>query len=234
MAGSPLSVSTRWFLALVTGFWQVFALRAIDRVGKGLRDSPRDALISASVEPGELGKSFGYHRAMDTIGATLGPLVAVALLPVFLNDYRVIFKIGIAAGILAVLTFVFVKDIKKETNVQEKAVNPPFSFSLSGYSIDFKEYILAVFLFGLGFMPVPLMLLKSQEIGLNGFSIPLMYFVYNLSFVIFAIPAGKLADRIGEKKVLAGGFLAAIIAYVNLFTFSTVLSMILGFIILGL
>jgi len=234
VTGYTISVSTRWFLALVTGFWQVFALRAIDRVGKGLRDSPRDALISESVEAGELGKSFGYHRAMDAIGATLGPLVAVALLPIFLNDYRIIFKIGFAAGILAVVTFVFVKDVKKETAGQETAVKPPFTFLLSGYSTAFKEYILAVFLFGLGFMPVPLMLLKSQEVGLNGFSIPLMYFIYNLSFVFFAIPAGKLADRIGEKKVLAGGFLAAIIAYTNLYFLSTIIGTVFGFIILGL
>ena len=70
--GYSISVSTRWFLALVGNFWQVFILRAIDRVGKGLRDSPRDALISESVERYEVSKSFGYHRAMDTIGATLG------------------------------------------------------------------------------------------------------------------------------------------------------------------
>src|SRR3989338_3419444 len=112
VTGYIIAVSTRWFLALVTGFGQVFVLRAIDRVGKGLRDSPRDALISESVESRELGKSFGYHRAMDTIGATLGPLSAVFLLPLILNDYRLLFKIGFVLGILSVLTFVFVKDVK--------------------------------------------------------------------------------------------------------------------------
>ncbi len=81
VSGYAVSVSTRWFLSLVGNFWQVFILRSIDRVGKGLRDSPRDALISESVETKELGKSFGYHRAMDTIGATLGPLSAVLILP---------------------------------------------------------------------------------------------------------------------------------------------------------
>src|SRR3989344_2004786 len=174
VTGYAISVSTRWFLALVGNFWQVFILRSIDRIGKGLRDSPRDALISESVERNELGKSFGYHRAMDTIGATLGPLSAVFLLPLIFNDYRLLFKIGFVLGILSVLTFIFVKEIKAPKTEAEKSTHPPFSFSLKEYRHDFKEYILAVFLFGLGFMPIALMLLKSQEIGLNGFSIPLM------------------------------------------------------------
>ncbi len=184
------------------------------------------------MEKKELGKSFGYHRAMDTIGATLGPLAAVFLLPLILNDYRFLFKISFIVGILAILTFIFVKDVKKQSDLKSLP-HLPFSFSLKGYSPEFKKYILAVFLFGLGFMPIALMLLKSQEDGLNGFSMPLMYFIYNLSFVIFAIPAGKLADRIGEKKVLAGGFLAAIAAYLNLAFSSCILGAVFGFIILG-
>ena len=206
--GYLLSVSTRWFLALVGSFWQVFILRSIDRVGKGLRDSPRDALISESVEPRELGKSFGYHRAMDTIGATLGPLFAVFLLPIILNDYRLLFKIAFVFGTLSVLTFIFVRDVKVKKESAEP--HPPLSFSLKEYSHQFKVYLAAVFVFGLGVMPVALLLLKSKEVGINGFSIPFMYFVYNLSFVLFAIPAGKLADRIGDKKVIAGGFLAGL------------------------
>lgn len=234
--GYTISVSTRWFLALVGNFWQVFLLRAIDRTGKGLRDSPRDALISESVESRELGKSFGYHRAMDTIGATLGPLTAVFLLPMIMNDYRLLFKISFVIGILAILTFVFVHDVKKKIVIVPGSValaHPPFSFSLREYSHQFKEYILAVFMFGLGFMPIALMLLKSQEVGLNGFSMPLMYFIYNLSFVLFAIPAGKLSDRIGEKRVLALGFSAAILAYVNLIISSSVPMVVAGFVILG-
>src|SRR3989344_5326697 len=212
VTGYAISVSTRWFLALVGNFWQVFILRSIDRIGKGLRDSPRDALISESVESKEVGNSFGYHRAMDNIGATLGPLAAVLLLPLIANDYRLLFKIGFVIGLLAILTFVFVKDVKKEKANELKPVPPaPFSFSLKSYSTAFQEYVLAVFLFGLGFMPLALMLLKSQEIGLNGYAVPLMYFVYNLSFVLLSIPAGKLADRVGEKRVLAGGFLMAIL-----------------------
>jgi MFS family permease len=188
------------------------------------------------VEQRELGKSFGYHRAMDTIGATLGPLTAVFLLPLIMNDYRLLFKISFLIGILAIITFVFVHDVKKKIAIMpggEVPAHPPFSFSLREYSRQFHEYILAVFMFGLGFMPIALMLLKSQEVGLDGFSMPLMYFIYNLSFVLFAIPAGKLSDYIGEKRVLALGFLAAIIAYLNMIFFSSIATVVAGFVILG-
>lgn len=234
ISGYSISVSTRWFLALVGNFWQVFFLRAIDRVGKGLRDSPRDALIFESVGRSEAGKSFGYHRAMDTIGGALGPLTAVFLLPLIMNDYRLLFRISFVFGILAVLTFIFVSDVKKPAAENPKPIFEPFSFSLKDYSGLFKEYIAAVFIFGLGVMPLPLTLLKSQEIGLNGFSIPLMYFVNNLAFVLFAIPAGKLADRIGDKKVIGLGFLAAILSYLNLAFLSSVWSVIAGFVAFGI
>ncbi|MHB9019309.1 MAG: MFS transporter [Minisyncoccota bacterium] len=239
--GYSLSTATRWFLALAGNFWQVFFLRAIDRIGKGFRDSPRDALISESVEPSELGKSFGYHRAMDTMGKVLGPLSAIIILPLILNDYRLLFKIAFVLGIFAVAAFFFVKEPKKE-KLESVAViddgirsyNIKKIFSLSEYTKEFKLFILSIFLFGLGEMPIALTLLKSKEIGLNGFSIPLMYFVTNVAFVLFAIPAGRISDKIGERKVLVLGFLAAITAYVNLAVFKNVYFVVLGFIFLGL
>lgn len=234
VTGYSISTVTRWFLSIVGNFWQVFLLRAIDRTGKGLRDAPRDALIFESVERNEISRSFGYHRAMDTVGATLGPLAAVAILPLIMNDYRLLFRISFALGLLAVLTFISVRDVKENTSASPAVPYPPFTFSLKEYSGVFREYLLSIFLFGLGVMPVALMLLKSRDVGLNGFSIPLMYFAYNLSFVIFAIPAGWLADRIGDKKVIALGFLAAILAYLNLAFFSSVISIAIGFITFGL
>ena len=171
---------------------------------------------------------------MDTIGGALGPLTAVFLLPMIANDYRLLFRISFVFGILAVLTFIFVSDVKKTSPEKTKPVPQPFSFSLKEYSGVFKEYVAAVFIFGLGLMPLPLMLLKSQEIGLNGFSISLMYFVSNLTFVLFAIPAGKLADRIGDKKVIGLGFLAAIFSYLNLAFFSSAFSAVIGFATFGI
>src|SRR3989338_3191867 len=210
--GYALSTLTRFVLSLVANFWQVFVLRALDRVGKGFRDSPRDALISESVEKSELGKSFGYHRAMDAIGGILGPLAAVLL--------------------LSVLSFVLVRDSPKPANAPLPRV--PFTLSLKGFGQDFKLLILAIFIFGLGVMPISLMLLQSQNVGFNSVGIPLMYFVYGLSFLLFAIPFGKISDRIGEGKVLVMGFLAAIVSYIIFARFSNPAGLIVGFVIFGL
>lgn len=234
--GYSLSVATRLFLAVVANFWQVFILRVIDRVGKGFRDSPRDALISESVPLGELGKSFGYHRAMDSIGSVLGPLAAVALLPIFAGNYRQIFIVGFAAGFLAVLTFFFVKDVSKTQNGSSNVQQPRLSriFSLRQFEHPFKYYITAVFVFGLGVMPISLMVLKSQSLGLGVVGIPLMYLISSASFIIFAIPFGRLSDKIGEKKVLVLGFFMAIISYFILAISNNLPGLIVGFIVFGL
>jgi MFS family permease len=230
--GYSLSTSTRAVLAIVTNFWHVFVLRAIDRVGKGLRDSPRDALVSESVPREEVGKSFGYQRAMDTVGGTLGPLAAVLLLPILAGDYRSLFVIGFLFGILAVLTFVFVRDVPRPP--EKPLPRIPFSLSLKGFSHDFKLYLLSVFIFGLGFMPISLVLLQSQTVGFDIVAIPLMYFVYGLSFVIFAIPFGRLSDKIGQRRVLILGFLCAVLGYGIFLAFNNIFGIIAGFVILGL
>lgn len=233
--GYSLSTATRLFLTLVTNFWQVFILRIIDRVGKGFRDSPRDALISESVPSSEVGKSFGYHRAMDSIGSVLGPLTAVVLLPLLSGNYRQLFLIGFIAGFLAVLTFLFVKDIPKIA--KPTVVEPPKLsqiFSLRQFGHSFKYYIAAVFVFGLGVMPISLMVLKSQSFQLGTIGIPLMYLISSASFIVFAIPFGRLSDKIGEKKVLLLGFSMAIISYLILAGASALPSLIVGFTVFGL
>lgn len=230
--GYSLSVSTRFFLSLAGNFWQVFFMRAVDRVGKGFRDSPRDALIAESVEQSELGKSFGYHRAMDTIGSVLGPVAAILLLPVLTGGYRSLFFLGFLLGIVALLAFFFVKDIRK--NPAQPARPLPLSFSLRNFSREFKLYLLSMFIFGLGFMPVALILLQSQTVGFGLLGIPVMYFIYSLSFIVFAIPLGKLSDRVGERKILVLGFVAAILSYLIFIIFNNQAGAILGFIVVGL
>lgn len=229
--GYSLSSATRLGLAFVGNFWQVFALRAVDRVGKGFRDSPRDALIAESVERTEIGRSFGYHRAMDTIGGTMGPLAAVALLPLLGGNFRSLFLVGFIFGFLAVLTFWFVKDTPRDP--AKPFDRAPFTLSLSGFTNDFKYYVLSVFVFGLGFLPMGLLLLESPKIGLGIISIPLMYFLYSASFVVFALPFGRLSDRIGERKVLILGFASAIAAYLILLSDGGIAGLLLGFIMLG-
>ncbi len=233
VSGYALAVFARSFLAVVGNVWQVFSLRVIDRLGKGLRDSPRDALLSESVEAHELGKSFGYHRAMDRAGAILGPLGAIVLLPFLGGDYRRLFLIAAGLGTLAVFTFFFVREVKTKAEIIPQ-VPVPFTFSLRSFPREFKLFLFATFVFGLGVMPEALMLLKAKDAGLSLASIPFVYLVYTVSFTVFAIPFGKISDRVGEKKVLIGGFFAAIISYLMLATLQTLPGIMFGFVVFGL
>ena len=230
--GYTLSTATRFFLFFVTSFWQVFFLRAVDRIGKGVREAPRDALLTESVHGHNLGKSFGFHRAMDTVGGILGPLAAVIILPLIIFDYRKLFLIAFFAGILSIATFIFVREAKTPKEIRA-GYKIPLSFSLVKFSRSFKLFLLSIFIFGMGFMPIPLILLKAQSITLKVGAIPLMYLIYSVAYAIFAIPFGKLSDRIGEKKVLTLGFITAIASYAVFAGLSSLMSIILGFVILG-
>ena len=162
--GYSLSVFTRLFLIGVSTFWQVLALRIIDRVGKGIRNSPRDALIAESTPKEELGLSFNYHRMMDTLGATLGPLLAFALLFYFNNNYQTVFLAAFFLGLLAIGSFVFVKEKKIPEGEYKKK---PIKLD----RVIFKQHkkfvfvVASLFVLGLGALPLGLVLLKAKEIG---------------------------------------------------------------------
>jgi len=230
--GYALSLGVRPLLALVTHFSQVFSLRVIDRIGKGIRDAPRDALISESIEPHEYGKSFGIQRAFDALGTMVGPLVAFLLLPILMYSYQSLFLVAFVVGLGTLVSFVFVRDSR--ARAPEIHVPPP-KLNAKLFKTN-KRFILitgSIFVFGMGTLPIILLLLKAAEVGLPGESIPLVYFVYNLAFVLGAVPLGKLADRIGEGKVIAGGFIAAIIAYLGLAGTRDIVLTILLFALLG-
>ncbi len=228
--GYSLSVATRLFLVAVNNFWQVFTLRIIDRVGKGIRNPPRDALISQSSPKEELGKSFNFHRMMDTLGATLGPLLGFLIIFYF-KSYKTLFLTAFFLGILAVSSFIFVKDTPPQSVKQSKKIFLDWKI--------FKQYenfifvVGALFVLGLGALPIGLVLLKAKEIASIG-NVPLMYFIYSLTFVIVAIPIGKLSDKIGEKIVIGLGFILAVISYLGMALTSHLLALILFFIILGI
>jgi len=230
--GYSLSVFTRLFLIGVSTFWQVLALRIIDRVGKGIRNSPRDALIAESTPKEELGLSFNYHRMMDTLGATLGPLLAFALLFYFNNNYQTVFLAAFFLGLLAIGSFVFVKEKKIPEGEYKKK---PIKLD----RVIFKQHkkfvfvVASLFVLGLGALPLGLVLLKAKEIGSLA-NVPLMYFVYSLTFVIVAIPLGKLTDKIGETPVITGGFTLAAISYLGLSVTGNLGALIFFFMTLGI
>lgn len=229
--GYALSVATRPFLALASKFGHVLALRMTDRLGKGLRDSPRDALLASSVVKEDLGLSFGYQRAMDALGGLLGPLAAVIIFPLLAYNYSHLFFVSFAVGILALLGFFFVKEIRGPgaTPSSERLKENLFKAHR-----HFKLLLITVFVFGLGTLPITLMLFRVVELHLDNSIVPLLYFIHGLIFTLASMPLGRLSDRIGETRVMIGGFIMAIAAYLILALTDSISALFMSFILLGL
>lgn len=154
-----LSIATRPFYTLVSTVGGALGLRFLDRVGKGLRDSPRDAIISLSTPREELGRSFGYHRAMDTTGAILGPLVAYMLLSHFPLRFGAVFMTAFVVGILALLTLFFITDVA----ISRATKHTGLVASFKELSPQFKLFLLSVFILSIGSLPIAVMLLRPSR-----------------------------------------------------------------------
>ena len=215
--GYSLSSISKPLLALVTSGWQVLFIRFGDRVGKGVRTSPRDALIAESSAENRRGASFGLHRAMDSAGAIIGPLLAFLLLPLLNKNYRHLFLLASIPAFFSVLVlFLWVKEIKirkKESVISERK---------KGISFDskFKIFILVVAIFTLGNSSDAFLFLRAKSLGVNLIFIPLLWGFFNLVYTLSSIPAGILSDRIGRKKVILLGFTVYGLAYLG-FAFAT-------------
>ena len=198
--GYGLSTFTKPLLAVATTWTHVLGVRFFDRVGKGVRTSPRDALIAASVTEKERGKYFGIHRALDTSGAIVGTLIAALLLYLFVNNYRLIFWLSLVPGLIALLIILKVKEVKVE-----KSKNMKFNFK--ALNPNLKMFLIAVIVFNLAHFSYAFFILRARDVGLSLTLIPVIYLVYNLFYAGFAIQAGKMSDRIGRKNVLTAGYM---------------------------
>ncbi len=204
LLGYGFSTITKPFLALSTIWQHVFVLRFLERTGKGIRTSPRDALVAASTKEKFRGKAFGLNRTMDRIGAIAGTLITFWLLIKFVDNYRLVFWLSFIPATLAVLTIIFfVKDVKKKEDS-----NKTFKFSWKGLSLEYKKFIVISSIFGIANFSYAFLILRANDMGVSATLTPLIYLVYSLFFAAFALPAGTLSDRIGRKKVLGIGYLA--------------------------
>ena len=230
--GYGLSVAVRPFYIFVSSVSGVLGLRMLDRVGKGVREAPRDVIISVSSPQNELGRSFGYHRTMDTIGGILGPLVAYVILTKWPNNWNLLFMTAFFLGIASFVTIFFVKEVFTAKNPEGGKIFSLNNFSKS--SIGFRYYLIAIFVLSVGSLPSAVLLLKTTSIGLVIASVPLFYMLYSLSYSSFSYFAGKTSDRIGITRVLAYGYLILIVSYVAIAISASAFSLAVSFIIMGI
>jgi len=186
----------------------IFAGRVIDRIGKGMRGTPRDALIHDGVEDKDLGKAFGFHRAGDNLGAVIGPALALALLAILNNDVRAVAKWAlIPAAISALLTF-FIKDIK--------AHESKVTFQKATLSPTLKKTIWILVAIQVTNIPDALLLLRLHEIGFTTSGVVLGYMLYMFVATLVAYPAGKVADRLHPKSIYLIGLTFFALSYISL------------------
>lgn len=200
--GYSVSVLSRPILALASSWPLVLLYRFADRAGKGIRTAPRDAMLAESAEEKTLGRSFGFHRAMDTTGAVIGPLLAFTLLAVFSNNLRAVFWASVIPGLLAVMAIAF---FVKETKRHLPSGAPP-SLSLSGLDGRFKAFVLVAGVFTLGKTSEAFLVLRALDIGVPVSSIPLVYLLFNLVAAALSTHMGSFADRAGMKKTIFSSY----------------------------
>jgi MFS family permease len=203
LVGYLLATLTRPLVAVATAAWQVLAIRATDRVGKGLRTSPRDALIADSVDPSIRGRAYGFQRAWDNAGAVVGPLIAFALLQWEGLTLRHVFWLALIPGLFAVAT------------VQWGVKEVPKKLARSGASVDFRQkmggrfwaFLVVIFVFTLGNSTDAFLLLRANQLGVPVALTPIIWALLNAVKSLTNEPGGALSDRVGRRPTLVVGWL---------------------------
>jgi MFS family permease len=211
-AGYSISTLSRPLIAAASGWHQVMGSRLVDRFGKGIRTAPRDAIIAESTDTAWLGRAFGLHRAMDTMGAVVGPAAAFFLLIVLSNDYRKVFWLSMIPGAIAVILIIFFITEKKKI-AGTKADRP--KLTLQHFDWRFKFFVAIAGIFALGNSSDVFLILRAQQVGVPAAMIPVVYLVFNLVYSLSSIPAGMAADRFGKKRIIFLGFALFTILYLG-------------------
>lgn len=229
MAGYGLSGAMKAFIPFVGSWPELLGVGIGERVGKGLRDAPRDALLAETSPTTQRGKVFGFHRLMDTLGAVLGPLVALVLLEFFGFPFRGIFLLAVAPALLAALLTVFIRERRKR-----KEERPRVGFSLSSLSSELRSFILITTLYSLGNFSVLFLLLQAVGVGLTKGTGLLFYIAFNLVYALGSLPTGILSDRIGRAPVILVGYLLFAAMCTGLIFFSLNWQIFLLFLVFGM
>ena len=215
LLGYGLSNLSKPFLHWAYAWEQVLMVRFADRVGKAVRNPPRDALIAGSVDKSQRGKAFGWHLALDRTGALLGPLIALLILSLSPKNVRLVFLLSVIPGIVAVGLVFWVKEIVHNKSPKKADIQTRQLFQ----NRHFMFFWVACILFTLGNSSNAFLILKAQEVKFSMNTIVLLWTLYNLVCTIAAPLLGKLSDKVGRKPLIALSFLYYAVLY-GLFAFA--------------
>src|SRR6266851_2532095 len=240
--GYGVSSIARPFIALATSWTQVFVVRVLDRVGKGVRGAPRDAMLAVWTTPTTRGKVYGFHRAMDHLGAVVGPLLATVFLYFYPDHYRTLFALTIIPGAIAVILILFVHEPEADStgNAGASPVASGFSRTVpAGLTVpaalprEFTAFMLVLALFTLGNSTDAFLLLKLTDVAGSVRWIPLMWSALHVVKAIVSMVGGGWSDRIGRRAVIAIGWIVYAAVYAGFATGGTLTALVAWFLIYG-
>jgi MFS family permease len=225
--GYSLAAVVRPLLAFVTSWPQVLVVRMTDRIGKGIRGAPRDALLASTVSEEARGLAFGFNRAADHLGAVVGPVVAFLLLTYLAADpstptareYQQVFLFASIPVVLGLFVIVlFVREKKKP--LSEGDTTLPIKFSLREFDPNFKRFLAVIALFTLSNSTDAFLLLRAEQTGIRPAMLPLLWMVLHFSKVLSSIIGGDLSDKLGRKTMILSGWIIYALVYAG-FAFAT-------------
>lgn len=233
--GYALSAISKPLLAISRMPYLVFFSRTLDRIGKGVRTGARDALLSEETTASSKAQIFGFHRSFDTLGAVIGPSLALIFLAIYPNQYIYLFYLAVVPGFISIgLTFL----LKEKENQTKQTGKTTSLFSYLSYwkqtNSDYRKLVFGLIVFALWNSSDVFLILKAKEVGLSDTTIIGIYIFYNLVYAVFAFPFGILADRMGLKRMFLFGISMFIFVYWIMGTYQTVGWIVFAFFLYGL
>jgi len=207
--GYSLAAITRPVIGLIVAPWQLFLVRIGDRIGKGVRTSPRDALIADSTDPSMRGRAFGFHRAMDHLGAAIGPLLAAGFLFLWPDHLRTLFVLTIVPGLFVVGLLIFGL---RETPANQPP-KEPLRLSLKPFDWNFRRYLLALVVFTLGNSSDAFLLVRAGELGVPVAMLPLLWCAFHIVKSMSNLFLGRAVDRFRPRPFIFLGWLVYALVY---------------------
>lgn len=215
--GYALSAISKPMMAVFAYPLWIFFARTMDRFGKGIRTGARDAMLSDEAQPATKGKVFGFHRSMDTLGAVIGPCLALIYLYFYPQDYTTLFFIAFLPGLLAVLTTFYLKEKNKAPLEKNKSTS---FFSFLNYwkksPTAYRKLVSGLLVFTLFNSSDMFLLLKAKQVVHDDTAVIGFYIFYNLVYALFSFPVGMLADKAGLKKVFIAGLVLFAVVYLGM------------------